>query len=331
MNRPRVRQAIILFMVLTMCAISLPAQASEQNLYNERMGLFQRMSAATGIDWSHFAAIDQYERTMNRKKHGDEPRLLSIDVESAKWAGKLNPDPEDTEPDTIALYGGVGRDGNSDGKADRNDPIDVLYTLSRHILQYGHSEDGFRIAVWEWYRNSRSVQRITQFARVYRKFDTLDLHAHAFPVPLRSNYSYRSTWGAARGWGGLRIHEGTDIFASYGVPVRSTSYGVIEVMGWNRFGGWRVGIRDMNNVYHYYAHLSGFNKKEYKEGDIVKPGDVVGWVGSSGYGKPGTQGKFPPHLHYGIYRDGGLTDWSFDPYPYLRKWERDERKARKKG
>jgi len=101
-------------------------------------------------------------------------------------------------------------------------------------------------------------------------------------------------------------------------------------MGWNPFGGWRVGIRDTDNFYHYYAHLSGFNKK-IKQGDIVTPGVVIGWVGSSGYGKPGTQGKFPPHLHYGIYRDNGSMEWSFDPYPLLKKWEREDFRKLKAG
>ena len=99
-----------------------------------------------------------------------------------------------------------------------------------------------------------------------------------FQFHLRSDYSYRSTWGDARGWGGRRIHEGTDIFASYGVPVRATSYGIIEMKGWNRFGGWRVGIRDINNNYHYFAHLNGF-AKDLHAGQIVEPGQIIGSVG----------------------------------------------------
>jgi murein DD-endopeptidase MepM/ murein hydrolase activator NlpD len=291
-----------------------------------RQALFEQMSAITSIPWTRIAAIDQYERTMtiaNKKSRLARDGPVSIIFSEVQWAGALNPNPGEQHPKTIALFGGIGKDGDGDGLADRNNDLDVLYTMVQQILPYGTSPEDFKIALWETYHNSRAVERILQFERIYSAFDTLALDQHAFPVPLRSEYSYRGTWGASRGWGGRRIHEGTDIFAGHGVPVRSTCYGIVEIKGWNRYGGWRIGIRSINNVYHYYAHLSGFNKEVYR-GKVVSPGETIGWVGSSGYGKQGTSGKFPPHLHYGLYRDSGYTDWPFDPYTYLRRWEREE-------
>lgn len=294
----------------------------------ERKELFGQIGFLTGIPWYYLAAIDQYERTLTiaqPKKRTPREGLIGIHFSELDWVGHLNPDHDDKNAAAILLFNGFGRDGSGDGLADRNNDLDVLYSMAVHLLERGTSPDDLRIGLWEFYQNNRSVERIEQFARIYAHFDTLHLNEHAFPVPLRTDYSFRSTWGARRSWGGYRIHEGTDIFAGYGVPVRSTCYGVIEVKGWNRFGGWRIGIRDINNVYHYYAHLSGYSK-DVEQGSIVKPGQVIGWVGSSGYGKPGTQGKFPPHLHYGLYRDSGLSEWSFDPYPYLLRWEREERR-----
>lgn len=313
-------------------ALALAATESKpaDNPYTERYWLLRSASALTGVDWTYLAAVDQYERTLNQANPKKRPKyegLIAIHYTAETWTGSLNPNQDDTSPHSISLFGGVGKDGSGDGKADRNNDQDRLMTMALHLSSFGPTEDDIREALWEHYQSDRSVRRIEQFRRIIKQFQSLDLFGHAFPLPLHANYSYRSTWGAGRSYGGRRIHEGTDIFAGYGVPVKSTCYGIIEVMGWNRFGGWRVGIRDLNNVYHYYAHLSGFNK-EWKEGGIIKPGEVIGWVGSSGYGKPGTQGKFPPHLHYGMYRDSGTVDWSFDPYPYLRKWEREQR-ARK--
>jgi murein DD-endopeptidase MepM/ murein hydrolase activator NlpD len=309
-----------------------PKELTGAEIYEARERLFEEISILTGIPWFYLAAIDQYEKGLtnaNSKTRPSREGVLHIYYSAAQWGGHFNPDPNETNPAAIAFFKGLGKDGSGDGLADRNNDSDVLYTMASHLLEYGTSAENFPAALWQYYHNSRSVQRITQFAKIYETFGKMDLFDHSFPLPLRSDYSYRSTWGASRSFGGYRIHEGTDLFARYGVPVRSTCYGVIEIRGWNRFGGWRVGIRDLNNVYHYYAHMSGFNK-EINAGDVVKPGDIIGWVGSSGYGKPGTQGKFAPHLHYGLYRDYGLAEWSFDPYPYLRKWEREERKRLKK-
>jgi len=308
-------------------APSAPANPAAKTLA-ERKDLFDKVSAITGIPWYNLAAIDQYERTMNiaKKRPVRDGALIAIYYPEAEWVGYLNPDHEDQNVRSIAFFGGRGKDGSGDGLANRNNDMDALYTMADYILSFGTNRDDFSIGLWEYYQNSRSVERIQQFSAIYAAFDSLDLSRHAFPLPLNAEYSYRSTWGASRGWGGFRIHEGTDLFAHHGVPVRSTCYGIIEEMGWNPYGGWRIGIRDLNGTYHYFAHLSGFSK-QVKTGDVLKPGQVIGWVGSSGYGKPGTQGKFPPHLHYGMYRDSGLAEWSFDPYPHLRRWEREEERA----
>lgn len=293
------------------------AEQSEEDIYQKRMELYKKTEILTLIPWYYFAAIDQYER--NIQKDVPQDQLISITVESEKWFGIGNL--KNKNETVITLFNGIGQDGDGDHKANPNNPEDVLYTLGRYLQQYGYSKEDIKIALWNHYQRDLTVQSIINSARVFKKFNTVELTDRVFPLPAKYNYSYHSTWGGKRGFGGLRIHEGTDIFADYGTPVRSTTYGVVELKGWNLFGGWRIGLRDVHNIYHYYAHLSNY-KDGVKVGDIVKPGDVIGYVGSTGYGPPGTSGKFPPHLHYGMYKDNGYSEWSFDPYPYLRKWER---------
>ena len=58
---------------------------------------------------------------------------------------------------------------------------------------------------------------------------------------------------------------------------------------------------------HYYAHLDRY--ADIENGQRVRPGTVLGYVGTTGNAK-GT----PPHLHYGIYASGG----AINPYPFLR-------------
>nr|WP_322107620.1 M23 family metallopeptidase [Cytobacillus dafuensis] len=306
------------------------AQTKEPDIYAERMTLYKQIESITNIPWYYLAGIDQYERNV-RQARRDLPKaegITGIYIRPEIWAGILNPDITDENPLSIQFFNGFGLDGNGDKKASLKNDVDILYTFAHYLQSYGTDHDNIKIGLWDYYKRDKTVGIIIGKARLYKHFGRINLDEHAFPLPVRSHYSYRNTWGAARGWGGRRSHEGTDIFASYGLPVRATAYGIVEMKGWNRFGGWRIGIRDINNNYHYFAHLSGF-AKDLQLGQIVEPGMLIGGVGSSGYGPPGTSGKFPPHLHYGIYKDNGYTEWSFDPYPHLKLWERQERNKKK--
>lgn len=292
--------------------------AEEETIYDQRMALFKKTEALTQIPWYYFAAIDNYERNI---QNSDEPeKVISIELQPELWFGPGNSS-QQKDVTTIEMFGGQGKDGNGDGIADPTNEEDILYTMAMIILKHGQDRDDIKIALWNHYRRDLTVQTIMNTSKVFQTFQDINLTDRDFPVSTSYNYSYRNTWGDRRGFGGLRIHEGTDIFADYGVPVHSTTYGVVELMGWNLYGGWRIGIRDIFNIYHYYAHMSSYNE-DVKVGQVVKPGDVLGKVGSTGYGPPGTSGKFPPHLHYGMYKDNGYSEWSFDPYPYLKKWER---------
>ncbi|HET7658385.1 MAG TPA: M23 family metallopeptidase [Bacillales bacterium] len=301
--------------------------AENQNPWQKRMELFKKEEAVTHIPWYYFAAIDQYDRDIRntRKDLPDAKGLIAVQYSPREWVGLLNPHYTDTNPMRIQLFDGIGLDGNQDGRADRNDSEDVLYTLGTYLESFGIDSTDIKIGLWERYQRGETVKIITGYAKIYETLGRLDVDENAFPLPLSANYTINNTFGDRRGWGGLRSHEGVDIFANYGVPVKSTTYGYIETLGWNRFGGWRIGIRSLNNVYHYYAHLNGY-AKGLKKGDVVKAGQLIGYVGSSGYGPEGTHGKFPPHLHYGMYKDNGYREIAFDPYYYLKQWERQARK-----
>lgn len=331
------KKLFFVIMVVTIGVFSVPfnggAAENEELSYTEklekRMDLYVKMETITQVPWYYLAAADSYDRGVRKARRdlAKESGVIGIYFPPEKWVGEINPNLDDKNPLSISMFGGVGLDGNGDDIVDINDDDDVLYTFAKHLQAYGFDDENIKIGMWDFYKRDQAVQLIMGHAKVYKTYNTLDLSKNAFPLPRHFNYSYKNTWGDARGWGGRRIHEGTDIFANYGVPVRATTYGVVELKGWNKFGGWRIGVRDTDNVYHYFAHLSGFEKGVNK-GMVVEPGTVLGYVGSSGYGKPGTQGKFPPHLHYGMYRDNGFIEWSFDPYPSLRRWEQQDRKRK---
>lgn len=318
----------VLFFVFSLHASAAEELTREQILEN-RMNYYIKYSSDM-LPWFYLAAVDQYERNIQQVRNDIPTRegVVAIQFSNDYWTGIVNPIKDDTDLVSITLFGGNGMDGNNDGLADRTNDDDVMYTMLQFLSENGTSENDFKRALKKYYQRDEAVNQVMIIAKIYQKFETANLDEHAFPLAIQYNYSYRSTWGDSRGWGGRRMHEGTDLFASYGVPVKSTSYGIIQTMGWNDFGGWRVGIRDIHNTYHYYAHLSGY-QKGLKEGDIVEPGAIIGYVGSSGYGKKGTSGKFPPHLHYGMYKFNGRIEWAYDPFPSLKRWEQEERKKKK--
>jgi len=145
-----------------------------------------------------------------------------------------------------------------------------------------------------------------------------------FPVPALGKKRFDDTFGGVRGWTPKgqqkRSHEGIDLFAPEGTPIVSVGDGTVINYGWNPYGGWRVTIRLDNAPYAvYYAHLSKY-APTISQGKRVQAGQVIGYVGSTGYGPEGTKGKFTPHLHLGIY--DVTKGWkAINPYPHLIYWQ----------
>lgn len=145
-----------------------------------------------------------------------------------------------------------------------------------------------------------------------------------FPIPEFTNanltVSYVNTWMTERNYGGKRGHEGTDLMASRnerGVyPIVSMTDGIVSKKGWLEKGGYRIGVTAPNGTYFYYAHLASY--ADLKEGDEVKAGDILGYMGDSGYGPEGTVGQFAVHLHLGIYIYPEGKEVSINPYWVLR-------------
>ena len=155
-----------------------------------------------------------------------------------------------------------------------------------------------------------------------------------FPVPIlrdsgRLLVSYQDSWMNERTYGGRRGHEGTDLMADKDIPglypVVSITDGVIKNKGWLEKGGYRIGILSPSGGYFYYAHLDSYTN--VKEGDKVQAGQILGYMGNTGYGKEGTKGKFPVHLHLGIYIQHNQEEVSINPYWILKYLESCKRKT----
>lgn len=124
------------------------------------------------------------------------------------------------------------------------------------------------------------------------------------PIAKGYSFSHYDDFGTGRTFGYARKHLGNDLMGSIGTPIMAVESGIVEVLGWNMYGGWRIGIRSFDQKrYYYYAHLrkdKPFHCDLY-EGKIVKAGDVIGYLGMTGYStRENVNNITTPHLHFGM-------------------------------
>jgi LysM repeat protein len=112
--------------------------------------------------------------------------------------------------------------------------------------------------------------------------------------------TFFNDWGFPRG--GDRFHEGNDLFAPRGTPVRAPVSGVVEFKT-GPIGGRQFNLHGSDGITYIGSHMSDFGKSGQ-----VTAGEVVGYVGNTG-NADGTS----PHLHFGMYHRGGVIN----PYPSL--------------
>jgi murein DD-endopeptidase MepM/ murein hydrolase activator NlpD len=123
------------------------------------------------------------------------------------------------------------------------------------------------------------------------------------------------TFDDARGTG--RVHEALDILAPAGTPVLAVADGPVAKLFDSKAGGLTIYQFDPTGTYaYYYAHLQGY-APGLAEGQVLRRGQVIGYVGSTGNAEPNA-----PHLHFAIFELGPEKRWHegtpINPYPLLR-------------
>ena len=124
------------------------------------------------------------------------------------------------------------------------------------------------------------------------------------PIASGYGYSHCDDFGVSRSFGFARKHLGHDMMGGLGTPIVAVEGGVVEAMGWNRYGGWRIGIRSFDGKrYYYYAHLQKDTPYApgLEVGDLVEAGQLIGFMGRTGYSdKENTNNIEVVHLHFGL-------------------------------
>jgi len=122
------------------------------------------------------------------------------------------------------------------------------------------------------------------------------------------------TYTQSRGTG--RVHEAIDIMAARGTPVYAVEDGRVVKLFLSQPGGITLYQFDPSErLAYYYAHLDGY-APGIVEGKLLKRGDLIGYVGSTGNASPDA-----PHLHFAIFALGPEKKWwqgtAINPYPLL--------------
>lgn len=161
--------------------------------------------------------------------------------------------------------------------------------------------------------------------KVWKKYYGLKAYS---PIAKTFPYSDYDDFGVSRNYGYQRNHLGHDMMGQVGTPIIAVESGYIAVMGWNQYGGWRIGINSFDGKrYYYYAHLRQNIPfaESLEEGDIVQAGDVIGYMGRTGYSTTENVNNIDTyHLHFGLQlifdesqREGNHEIW-VDVYPLVK-------------
>ena len=113
-----------------------------------------------------------------------------------------------------------------------------------------------------------------------------------FDWPVRGRIT--SGYGYRRSPFGRGVHDGLDIAAPMGTPIRAAMAGRVESVGYDNVYGNFVIIRHTEGYKTLYGHLESY---EARSGTYVDTDTVIGYVGNTGQ-------STGPHLHFTVYKDG---------------------------
>ncbi len=221
-------------------------------------------------------AMEEDIRSFEQEKHLDWIDILAL--AACRTGGKC---------DLQSVRKAVG-----DLKGDRS-PQELLGDLSKYFSYYHEAYS----AVLGGFLGSYAIEKDGQWVPQY------GLKVFS-PIAEGYYYTHCDDFGVGRSFGFKRKHLGNDLMGSAGTPIVAVEGGVVEALGWNRYGGWRVGIRSHDRKrYYYYAHLQ--KDAPYapglEVGKTVNAGDLIGFMGRTGYSDTeNTNNIEVNHLHFGM-------------------------------
>ncbi|MBI0387607.1 MULTISPECIES: peptidoglycan DD-metalloendopeptidase family protein [unclassified Thermoactinomyces] len=288
--------------------------------------IYQEAGKKYGVPWQILAAIHKVEtnfgRDLRESSKGAKGHTQFMDKTWVGWdypggtrLGDLPDSVDITDPKLIEKYGGYGVDGDQDGKADPNNPVDAIYSTAHYLARnYQEGKDWFARGgpVWQYNHDYENyVLKVKEYAESFAK-----------PVISKANglasggFLWPVEGGKVTSPFGLRFHplkkvyrkhEGIDIAKPLGSPIFASNGGVVVESRTSSGYGWKIVIDHGNGYQTLYAHMYP-QDVQVRVGQEVKKGDVIAKVGSNGW-------STGPHLHFEILKDGQVVD----PMKILKK------------
>lgn len=250
----------------------LDIETCQETIHLDWIELLSYLAAKYGGDFSHFKQAD-LDSLSEALKNGSSMEELAKDLKYYSYYH---------EAYTAVLGGMVGY-----FEQEIDAPAPEEQTAEENIPESGNNTDSAEATV------STAKTWVTKYG--LKAFSPI---AKGFP------YSDYDDFGVSRSYGYKRQHLGHDMMGQVGTPIIAVESGRVEALGWNQYGGWRIGIRSFDGKrYYYYAHL----RKNYpyqsnlQVGSTVTAGDVIGYLGRTGYSATeNTNNISTPHLHFGL-------------------------------
>ena len=273
-----------------------------------------------GVPWNILAAIHKVEtdfgRNLGVSPVGARGHMQFMDKTWVGWRypggtalGDLPDTVDITDLNLIKKYGGYGMDGDGDGKADPNNPVDAIHTAAKYLA--ANKREGV-----DWFDPDGPVFRYNHSAAYVA---TVKSYADAFvavPVSsLPSGWVFPVDGGEITSGYGMRkhpktgiwrMHEGVDIGKYLGAPIRAVADGRVVRSGPASGYGWLIVI-DHGGYQTAYAHMYPKDVR-VKMGDQVTKGQIIAKIGNNGM-------STGPHLHLEVWKNGVPTD----PMPFLKR------------
>ncbi|MFS0890943.1 peptidoglycan DD-metalloendopeptidase family protein [Peribacillus frigoritolerans] len=303
------------------------SQIGENEIPADYLPVYKAAEEKYGVPWNLLAAHHRVETRFSTLETMVSPvgAIGHLQFMVLTWIGWSYPGgdrlgnadiPENilTDPAMIKKYGGMGVDGNGDGKADPWDLEDAIFSAANYLSKNGAAEGNLRKAVYTYNHSEQYVNDVLHYAEIYvNGYETIDK-----VVSSESGFARPLSTKVTSGFGG-RVdpitgaagdsHKGIDFACSIGQSVPASKDGKVVYAGWQNPNNHKEGyglyvwVEHGNGSKTTYAHLSGVS---VSAGDSVKLGDVVGKCGNSG-------SSTGPHLHFEIFRNG----FRADPAPFI--------------